>query len=172
MMELHRIFQTPMVRVNNFWFLRLGELSWTLFRLLWSLCFAWIGLNPLSGNILNNDSVRVIVLWFIILIEDFVICKAPLSFKFASRLRNLGLLGSEYKYCAFPWLWYLFFGGRSESESWDMSAGACNSVSSRLSVNSSNHSGSCRKRSSESRLSSLFLLFVFGVRWSATLSWS
>ena len=38
-----------------------------------------------------------------------------------------------------------------------MCAGACNSVSSRLSVKASNHSGRSRKRSSESRLSHLFL---------------
>ena len=31
------------------------------FRLLWSLCFARKWLNPLSGKILNNDSVSVIV---------------------------------------------------------------------------------------------------------------
>ena len=37
-----------------------------------------------------------------------------------------------------------------------MCAGACTSVSSRLSVNSSNHSGRSRKRSSASRLPSLF----------------
>ena len=54
------------------------------------------------------------------------------------------------------------FVGRSKSESWEMRAGACNSVSSRLSLNSSNHSGRSRKRSSESRLPSLvFLLFWF-----------
>ena len=45
-----------------------------------------------------------------------------------------------------------------------MCAGADTSVSSRLSVNSSNHSGRSRKRSSESRLPSLFLFWfwVFG----------
>ena len=47
-----------------------------------------------------------------------------------------------------------------------MCAGACTSVSSRLSVNSSNHSGRSRKGPSASRLSSVFLLlfcFFFGL---------
>ena len=43
-----------------------------------------------------------------------------------------------------------------------MCAGACNTVSSGLSVNSSNDSGRSRKRSSASRLPSLFL-FLFWV---------
>ena len=43
-----------------------------------------------------------------------------------------------------------------------MCAGACTSVSFKLSVNSSNHSGRSRKRSFESRLPSLFL-FCFWV---------
>ena len=56
------------------------------------------------------------------------------------------------------------FVGCSESESWEMCAGASTSVSSRLSVNSSNHSGRSRKRSTESRLPSLFWFWfwVFG----------
>ena len=64
--------------------------------------------------------------------------------------------------------------GRSESESWVMCAGAHTSKSSRLSVNSSNHSGRSRKRSSESRLPSLFFLFWVWVfwEWSVPLSWS
>ena len=33
-------------------------------------------------------------------LRQCVFCKEPLSFWFASRLRNFGLLGSEYKYCA------------------------------------------------------------------------
>ena len=62
---------------------------------------------------------------------------------------------------------------RSESESWEMCAGASTSVSSGLSVNSSNHSGISRKRSSDSPLPSLFLFWfwVFG-RWSTPFSWS
>ena len=42
-----------------------------------------------------------------------------------------------------------------------MCAGASNSVCSRLSVNSSNHSGKSCKRSTESRLSSLFLFLCW-----------
>ena len=53
------------------------------------------------------------------------------------------------------------FVGRSECESWEMCASAGTSVSSRLSVNSSNHSGSSRKRSSASRLPFLSI-FVSG----------
>ena len=43
-----------------------------------------------------------------------------------------------------------------------MCAGACNSASSKLSVNSSNHSGRSRKQSSASRLPSLFLFLLSG----------
>ena len=67
-----------------------------------------------------HNSVLVIVSRLTSLVEDFEICryqvtkkilhevvlrqcvfyKEPLSFCFARRLRNFGLLGSEYKYCA------------------------------------------------------------------------
>ena len=104
-----------------------------------------------------------------------VFCKEPLSFWFASRPRNFDLLGREYKYYASLILMTLFV-GRSESESREMCAGAGTSVSSRSSVNSFNHSGRCRKRSSESRLPSLFLfcfLFCFfGVFRTSYLSQS
>ena len=55
------------------------------------------------------------------------------------------------------------FVGRSESESWEMcAAGAGTSVSSRFSVNSFNHSGRPRNRSSEARLMCFFLfLYLF-----------
>ena len=62
---------------------------------------------------------------------------------------------------------------RSESESWKMCAGASTSVSSGFSVNSSNHSGISRKRSSDSRLRSLFLFWFWVLGgWSAPVSWS
>ena len=83
-------------------------------------------------------------------LRQCVFCKEPLSFWFASRLRNFDLLGREYKYYASLILMPLFV-GRSESESREMCAGAGTSVSSRSSVNSFNHSAKCRKRSSESR---------------------
>ena len=56
------------------------------------------------------------------------------------------------------------FVGRSESESREMCAGAGTSASSKNSVNSSNHSGRSRNRSSDVRLLSLFsfLFWVFG----------
>ena len=54
------------------------------------------------------------------------------------------------------------FVGRSESEFLQLCADACNSVSSRLSVNSSNHSGRSANGSVDFFLSSLFL-FLFWV---------
>ena len=54
---------------------------------------------------------------------------------------------------------------RSESESWEMCAGASTSVSSRFSVNSS------RNRSSEARLTVLHSIFVSSLWWIAPVSW-
>ena len=71
-----------------------------------------------------------------------------------------------------PWFWYHF--GRT-FRIWVLRnvCGCMHFVSSRLSLNSSNHSGRSRKRSSVSRLPSLFL-FSFWVfwGWSAPLLWS
>ena len=184
MIDLHKIFQIPMScpfkKLSVFATAR-GTFANSFPYLVKSLFFARIGLNPLSGKILNNDSVSVIVPWFTLLrgpcdqplsshqtflleveLRQCVFCKEPLSFYFASRLRNFSLLGK--------WVWTLCllnfdttFVGRSESESWEVCAGACTSASSRLSVNSSNHSERSRKRSSESRFSSrlLYLFWVF-----------
>ena len=51
------------VRTHNFLFFATARENFRklLFRLLWSLCFARRGENPLGGKILNNDSVPVIV---------------------------------------------------------------------------------------------------------------
>ena len=62
------------VCINNFWLLRrFQELSSTLLRLLWSLGFTRIRLYPLSGEILYQDSVSVIVPGSTSFVEDFVI---------------------------------------------------------------------------------------------------
>ena len=75
-------------------------------------------LNALSGWILYHDSVLVIVcrftslrtLWSAVIkspnfsargrAPPVRLLQEPLWFWFSSRLRNFGLLGSEYKYCA------------------------------------------------------------------------
>ena len=96
-------------------------------------------------------------------LRQCVFCKEPLSFWFASRLRNFGLMGSEYNYCASLILIFDFdttFVWRAEFESWEVCT-ACNSVSSRLFVNSSNHWWKSRKLSSESRLPSLVLFLCW-----------
>ena len=162
-------------------FLMVWETFLNFFCLLWSFGFTRIKLYPLSGEILYHDSVSVIVLRFTFLVEDLVICwyhitklfclrycfasassaRCPQSSRFASILHNFGLVGSEYKHCAFL---SVTFAGCSESESWEMCAGAGTSVFLRFSVISCNHSGRSRRRPSGSRLLSLFLslFWVFG----------
>ena len=143
------------------------------FRLLWSLCFARIGLNPFSGKILYHDSVCSVIHhlnWglcdqplsshqtFLLAVElrQCASCKEPLSFWFSSRLCNFGLMGSEFKYFASFILIPLSL------DVPNLSPEKCVRVHAPLSANSSNHSGRSRKRSSEFLLSSLFLNFCFG----------
>ena len=89
-----------------------------------------------------------------------VFCKGPLSFWSASIHRNFVFLGSEKRYYV-SLIFDATFVRRSESGSWEICAGTRTSESSTLSVNSSNHSGISRKRSSETRLS-FFLFFCLG----------
>ena len=127
----------PFVCVFNFRFVR--RLQEKL-RPMWRFCLARIRLNPLSGKILH-ESVPVICLWIRIPHEG--LCDRQLSshqtfcpkwsFASASSARsNFGLSGSEYKCYASSIV--TTFVGCSESESWEMCAGASTSVSSRLSV--------------------------------------
>ena len=97
-----------------------------------------------------------------VLFPQCVFCKEPLWFWFACRLRKFGPSGSEYEYCASLISLPLFFVGRSESESWETCAGAGASESSRLSVNSSNHSRRSRNRFPDAWLLSLFFCVFFG----------
>ena len=92
-------------------------------------------------------------------LRQCVFCKEPLSSWSASILRNFGLFGSDYKYCA-SW--------KPLSEdvpnlSHEKSVGASTSESSRFSVNS-NNSRRSRKRSSEAHCYPSFnFWFGFGV---------
>ena len=109
--NLHRIWQIPMnCRYELLLFFRRREkFSQNLFRLLRSLCFARIGLNPLSGEILNNDSVPEMVSWFTLLVEDFVISRCQVtkffcptqSFASASSARSPCRLGSQADFAIF-----------------------------------------------------------------------
>ena len=146
-------------------------------RLLKSLCFERIRLNPLSGKTLNNDCVSVIVSWFTFLIEDFVVCCYKVTKPFCSRYcfasassaRSPCHLGSQAylailifrevtKKMYFSDATYV---GRSD---WEMCAGAGTSVSSRFSVNASNHFKKVSQ--SVSRCSIVVPLFIFVLGFS------
>ena len=183
------------VGVNDFWFVwRLEELSWTLFRLLWSLCFTRIGLiesivwQDLVPRQRTVDCLLIhIPRWGLcdqplsshqtflpeVELRQCVFCKEPLSLWLASRLRNFVFFFGKWVSMLCFLDFDTTFVRRAEPESWELCADAGNSTSSGLSVNPSNHSGRFRKRSSESRLPSL-LLFLFWVflRWSVPLAWS
>ena len=123
MIDLYKICQTPVncqYQWLLFFFRRLEELWKTFVRLIWSLCFARIGLNPLSGKILNNDSVPVIVSWFTSLIEDFVISRytSP-NFSARGTVSPVRLLVRKQTWqfrffvevsinTVLPWCWYHF----------------------------------------------------------------
>ena len=94
--------------------------------------------------------------------------KEPLSSWFATKLCNFDLFGSVYKHCAssVPLL----------KDVPNLSPEKCLRVQALLylrdfSVNSSNHSGRSRKRSSEARVVSLFLFLCWVFRWLASVSW-
>ena len=72
---LHRLCQIQgIVNVNDFWFSRwLEELLQALLCLLGSFRFTWVGLYPLSSQILYNHGISVIVTRFTYFAENFVI---------------------------------------------------------------------------------------------------
>ena len=134
---------------------------------------------PLSRKILNNDSVLVIVrdspsslriLWSAVIKSPNFSARGAASpvrllegvlvilvRKHTSQFRSFGKWVKILCFLDFD----TTFVGSSESESWEMCAGAGTSVSSGSPANSSNHSGRSRKRSSESRLPSLFFFWLW-----------
>ena len=126
---------------------------------MWRCCFARIRLNPLSRKILHHDRVRVIVSGFTSLFETLwsavtkspnfsvwgtaspcVFCKSPsviLVLKQTSQFRSFGTWVLMLYFLVFV----TTFVGCSESESWEMCAGAGTSASSKLSVKSCNENG-------------------------------
>ena len=86
-----------------------------------------------------------------VLLRQSVFCKKHLLSWFASILRNFDLWEAR-KSTVLPGCHF-----RTESESSEVCADAGTSVSSRFSVNSSDHSGRSRNQSSEARLLSPFL---------------
>ena len=84
---LHRLCQIlGIVNVNEFWFpRRLQELLSALFRFLKSFCFARIGLDPLSCQVLYHDSVSMIVSRFTSFTEKFLVCCDQVTEFFRSR---------------------------------------------------------------------------------------
>ena len=137
------------VRVNDFGFCDGSRNFGKLLSVSCEDCFAWIGLNPLSGKILNNDSVPCVVSWFTLLVEvSWEVSVNTVLPWFRCHFRRMFQIWFRRTVCA----------------------DACTLVSSRLSVNCSGHSGRSRKRSPASRLSFLFW-FVFWVfeGWSAPI---
>ena len=149
--------------INDFrLFRRIEKLSSTRFHHLKSFGFERIRWHPLSGQILFHDCISVIDSRFSALIEDFVICCHQVTKLFFSRYccdsassarspRNLGSLAdfiiSVFREVSintvFPACHF-----RRTFRVWVMGSvcECCTSVSSRLSVHSSSHSGRSRNR--------------------------
>ena len=175
MVVLHKICEIPRtVWKNDFRFCwRLEKLPLTSCRLLRSFGCTRIWLCALSGEILHHDCVSVIVSRFTfwtfrsavnkssffieVLLRQCFFCKEPLSSWFVSILRNFFFGKWAKRLCFLD----ATFAGRSESESWEMCAGAGTSVSSKFSMNSSNH-GKSRNRFPDAQSLSLFFILSGG----------
>ena len=74
------------VSVNDFRLpIGLQELLQASLGLLWSFCFAWLRLDPLSGEVLHHDCISVIVSRFAIVTEDLVICCYQITKLFSTK---------------------------------------------------------------------------------------
>ena len=107
-------------------------------------CVMHIPRSRLCDQLQSNHQTSLLVFE----LRQCAFCKEPLLFRFSSRRRNLGIMRSEQKV-------------RPESESWETCVGAIVSVSSKFSVNRSNHSRRSRNRWSALPLSSFNLHWFF-----------
>ena len=74
------------VSINDFRIpVGLQELLQASLGFLLSFCFAWICLDPLSGQVLHHDCVPVIVSRFTIVTENLVICCHQVTKIFSTR---------------------------------------------------------------------------------------